>query len=117
MKQRADSAYSEMEIPNGLQIEPTASPASSELSSSAPHAYCSDMDPLVKQALESGDRMKERPLSMGEPGDYLDNLDRFLQTNYECSFCPMEQPTFEDMLKHIKIKHPWYDLKIHKNIR
>ncbi|KAJ2559949.1 hypothetical protein EV175_000062 [Coemansia sp. RSA 1933] len=47
----------------------------------------------------------------------LDDLRRFSQENYVCSFCHSEEPTFQNLLDHISVLHPWYDLSVHKNIR
>ncbi|KAJ2394157.1 hypothetical protein GGI23_004796 [Coemansia sp. RSA 2559] len=47
----------------------------------------------------------------------LGDLRRFSQENYVCSFCHGEEPTFQHLLKHISVVHPWYDLTVHKNIR
>ncbi|KAJ1992345.1 hypothetical protein EDC05_002843 [Coemansia umbellata] len=42
---------------------------------------------------------------------------RFTQENYVCSFCYSEEATFQKLLHHISVVHPWYDLSIHRNIR
>ncbi|KAJ1907689.1 hypothetical protein LPJ81_000599 [Coemansia sp. IMI 209127] len=47
----------------------------------------------------------------------LGDLRRFSQENYVCSFCHGEEPTFQHLLNHISVVHPWYDLTVHKNIR
>ncbi|KAJ1666753.1 hypothetical protein IW140_002344 [Coemansia sp. RSA 1813] len=47
----------------------------------------------------------------------LGDIQRFSQENYVCSFCHGEEPTFQSLLKHISVVHPWYDLTVHENIR
>ncbi|KAJ2763937.1 hypothetical protein IWQ57_005373 [Coemansia nantahalensis] len=54
---------------------------------------------------------------LDDPESVLSDARRFAQENYECSFCSIEEPTFQKMLHHISVAHPWYDLSIHRNIR
>ncbi|KAJ2157144.1 hypothetical protein GGF46_004715 [Coemansia sp. RSA 552] len=62
-------------------------------------------------------RRKSSGASLDDPTVVLNSSQRFAQQNYECSFCSGEEPTFQKMLDHISVAHPWYDLSIHRNIR
>ncbi|KAJ2614820.1 hypothetical protein H4S08_001522 [Coemansia sp. RSA 1365] len=68
---------------------------------------------------QSCDRRANRNSSMSIDGadNVLEDSRRFIQENYHCSFCSIEQPSFERLLGHIEVEHPWYDLRIHRKIR
>ncbi|KAJ2530133.1 hypothetical protein GGH20_001980 [Coemansia sp. RSA 1937] len=61
-------------------------------------------------------RRKSSTMSI-DPLDVLNDVHRFAQENYECSFCSSGEPTFQKLLDHISVSHPWYDLTMHRNIR
>ncbi|PIA15545.1 hypothetical protein COEREDRAFT_81882 [Coemansia reversa NRRL 1564] len=56
-------------------------------------------------------------MSVDSADNVLEDSRRFIQENYHCSFCTIEQPTFEKLLGHIEVEHPWYDLRVHRKIR
>ncbi|KAJ2473847.1 hypothetical protein IWW56_005924 [Coemansia sp. RSA 2131] len=62
-------------------------------------------------------RRKSSTMSIDDPLDVLNDVHRFAQENYECSFCSSGEPTFQKLLHHISVSHPWYDLTMHRNIR
>ncbi|KAJ2310717.1 hypothetical protein IWW52_005336, partial [Coemansia sp. RSA 2704] len=64
-----------------------------------------------------GGRRKSSLTALDDPMGVLNDSTRFAQENYECSFCSIEEPTFEKLLDHISNDHPWYDLSMHRSIR
>ncbi|KAJ2357714.1 hypothetical protein IWW50_001830 [Coemansia erecta] len=66
---------------------------------------------------ESHNSRPSRVMAIDDPLDVLNDLGRFSQENYLCSFCSRGEPTFEKLLDHISVDHPWYDLTMHRNIR
>ncbi|KAJ2518615.1 hypothetical protein H4217_003221 [Coemansia sp. RSA 1939] len=73
------------------------------------------MEAKARRNRRTKKKLEQLMLSSGKPP--LGDIRRFSQENYVCSFCHVEEPTFQHLLKHISVVHPWYDLTIHQNIR